>query len=361
MGACFGRVAAAAAILVCVSARAAAQPATTSCPNVASSDWHPDSQTVFIVSSREPSCARGVMSLTNERASQLNFGEANGFGSSARFAQADWDQWWLAFSERLKSAPTHRALIFVHGYNNSAVQALDRARAIGVATGFDGPIVAFIWPSQHDTFKYVVDEANSEWTTTYLRWLLERVLPEPSRTIVVSHSMGNRITWTAIRELALVKPGLTAKIGHFVMASPDVDRGSLARDLGPDFASLPAVTIYASSKDSALQTSKLLHHYRRAGDFGPRTGNATPTSFPIASTNTTLVDTNAVRHKNVGHADFIETPEGAADLCRVISEADASVGRTATALPHTWQLLRNPHANDACTRQGANAASLLAN
>jgi esterase/lipase superfamily enzyme len=339
------------------AAAQSAPPAAAACPTISAPQWAADPQSVFVVSTREASCSNGVLSFTAKRADQVNFAQATGSASSTIFAGGQWEDWWAAFQERLRLAPTHRALIFVHGYNNSAVTAVNRARAIRTASGFDGPIVAFLWPSQHDFIAYTVDETNAEWATTYLRWFLNAMLAAPSNTTIVSHSMGNRLTWTAIRELGLANPALASKIGHFVMASADVDRGSLVRDLTSDFAPLPDVTMYASSDDAALIYSSAKHGHARAGYLGSRHDGQTPATFRVDATNAKLIDTSTVRHKlPLAHGDFIETAEGAADLCRVISGADPSVGRADANLPRTWQLIRHPNATDICAQQGALAS-----
>lgn len=333
-----------------------AQPTTDPCPVVGGEGTPRDAASIFFLSSREASCVHGKVAYTKKRARTLSFGEASVRSASSTLALESWDDWRKALDDRLNSAPTHRLLIYVHGYKNDVEQPLRRARALRIASGFDGPIVVLLWPSQSNLGAYIVDETNAEWTTYYFRWLLDALPQSASFLTVVSHSMGNRIALNGIREFIARNPAQTAKFDHLILASADVDRGQLARDLVMDFGPID-LTVYASSNDMPLSISSGVHGYPRAGYLGRRHGSETPDVFPIESRTAKLVDTSNVRHKGLGHADFIETAEGAADLCRVISGGDLGLGRTVTPLPQTWQLVRTPHATDPCAQQGKDAAA----
>ena len=49
-------------------------------------------------------------------------------------------------------------LLFVHGYNTSFEDAIKKAAQVKVDMPWDGPIVAFSWPSYGDTIDYSADE-----------------------------------------------------------------------------------------------------------------------------------------------------------------------------------------------------------
>lgn len=297
-------------------------------------------------------CKNGVIAF-GDRADELSFGQSRAAGQT-NLASATLDQWWTAVSNGIQTSSKHQVLIFVHAFNNSAADAIERARAIANATRFDGPVIAFIWPSKESVFKYWVDETNADWSTSYFRWLLDSVVSSPitSSVIVVSHSMGNRITVAEVRELLEAHPSEARKIEHFLLASPDVDRDALGRDLPSDYMLLPDVTIYASAKDTALKisSSSLFHGY-------PRAGYLVSGAFLANAANAKLVDTTDVRHHDLAdHSDFIASPEGAADLCRILNGIDPAAGRT-SAGPNMWKLVRDPHVQDLCADQGKDAAA----
>ena len=50
-------------------------------------------------------------------------------------------------------------LIFVHGYNNSFEDAIKKAAQVKVDMPWNGPIIAFSWPSYGDAINYLGDEA----------------------------------------------------------------------------------------------------------------------------------------------------------------------------------------------------------
>lgn len=50
-------------------------------------------------------------------------------------------------------------LVFVHGYNNSFNDAIKKAAQIKVDMPWDGPSIAFSWPSYGDVVDYLGDEA----------------------------------------------------------------------------------------------------------------------------------------------------------------------------------------------------------
>jgi esterase/lipase superfamily enzyme len=209
-----------------VSAQA---PQRVACPTIEAQQSPTASRPIFFVTTRETKCASGTVVLGSRRSPEPHYGSAADSRGRRRLAVATWKEWWTAVDLAIRSTPARRALLYVHGYNNSTNQALDRAQAVAAATRFDGPVVVFLWPSQSNLIQYTFDETNADWSAAYFRWLLG-VITAGSRSVsVVSHSMGNRISWDGVRDLALRSPMLAARIDHFVLASPDVDRGALPR------------------------------------------------------------------------------------------------------------------------------------
>jgi esterase/lipase superfamily enzyme len=62
-------------------------------------------------------------------------------------------------------------LVFVHGYNNSIEEVLDRTRLIRSelnAQGWNGSVIAFDWPSDNHTLNYLEDRVDAANTATKL-------------------------------------------------------------------------------------------------------------------------------------------------------------------------------------------------
>lgn len=84
-------------------------------------------------------------------------------------------------------------------------------------------------------------------------------------------------------------------------------------------------------------------------------GNGQRRHLSLRRRRLTVVDTSDVRDGLMGHAVFIETRQGMADLCRVLASGDVGVGRTPDNVEHLGysRLLKN-EADDDCAKR-ANA------
>lgn len=181
------------------------------------------------------------------------------------------DAWFATLRDVVAGSDAQDAFVFVHGYNVTFEEALLRTAQIAYDLKFRGAPICFSWPSQGGVAEYTVDEANVRWATPHLeRFLVAlRARSGAARIHLIAHSMGNRaLTETLQRLRAGVKPGETL-FHEIVLAAPDVDADTFRDDLAP--ALLPTasrVTLYASSRDAALQLSRKVHGYPRAGEAG---------------------------------------------------------------------------------------------
>jgi len=181
------------------------------------------------------------------------------------------DGWFATLRDVVAGSDAQDAFVFVHGYNVTFEEALLRTAQIAYDLKFSGAPICFSWPSQGGVAEYTVDEANVRWATPHLeRFLLAlKARSGAARIHLIAHSMGNRaLTETLQRLRATLKPGETL-FHEIVLAAPDVDADTFRDDLAP--AMLPTaarVTLYASSRDAALQLSRKVHGYPRAGEAG---------------------------------------------------------------------------------------------
>jgi esterase/lipase superfamily enzyme len=177
-----------------------------------------------------------------------------------------------------------------------------------------------------------------------------------SRLIVVGHSMGNHL---ALDGVAQLDPAFRSQhIAALIMASPDVDRADLYRELEHGLE-LP-VTIYGSTRDQALSASWRAHGMPRAGDLAAWVTGHVPDYNLQDPPGANVVDTSLVTTGLIHHSDYISTPEGAADLCRVVSNAvDLKDGREETGHPRRW-VLKKGDLGDECARSGVEAYEWLA-
>jgi esterase/lipase superfamily enzyme len=181
-----------------------------------------------------------------------------------------------ALRQTVSRAARPEALVFVHGYNLTFEDAARRTAQLANDLDLPGVPILYSWPSEGRAHRYTVDELNVEWSLPHFEELLRLVLAESgARTVhVVAEGMGNRALARALGALdaldALVPPasGGGASLRQVVFVAPDVDRDTFL-GLVPRFAGrAERFTLYSSSRDRALQASRIVHSRPRAGEFG---------------------------------------------------------------------------------------------
>lgn len=283
---------------------------------------------LYFVTTRLADCGGATIAFGRLRARSPGFGYFAGAGPLLVEREA-----WLARLRAQLPAQGGPVLLYVHGYNNSFRDAIDRAKRLRDLSAFGGPVIAFSWPSQARVSRYGWDEENALWTQPYFDDLLLALIREPkvSEVVLVAHSMGNRIALRSLFEAERAEPSLAAaEIRKVILASPDVDRAIFERDyltmLG---RGLRRTTIYASRVDRALRASWAVHGYVRVGDSGCRfvdvlRGRHRRRCFsasdppPVPPPNVVVLETSLVRGSLLGHSDFVENAIVRADLCRVL-------------------------------------------
>lgn len=163
-------------------------------------------------------------------------------------------------------------ILFIHGYNTSFADAAKRTAQIAYDLQFPGPAVLYSWPSEARFEGYTTDENNSEWTTSHFEEFLQLLLTAVGARKVntIAHSMGNRILMRAMHQLNYANlPKGAAKLRNVIFAAPDIDADMFKQFAKKFNDKAEHLTLYASSKDKALEASKLVHGgYPRAGDSG---------------------------------------------------------------------------------------------
>lgn len=305
------------------------------CPALTAAGPVEASRPIYFVGSNLPDCRGPVPLLTVGRGTPMPYGSPTPYGGPVRYGVATAptapkqkqpdlalvaaDAWHARLAKDL-AASGGRLLFFVHGYNNSPFAALERADLIAAAAHFDGPVVAFVWPSQASLTKYTWDEENARWTQPYADALLADLAGSARDVLLVSHSMGNRIAIDALRALERSSPEVARRIHTMVLADPDIDREMFDRDIaGSLVAPGRSITLYASDHDLPLRSSGVVHGAFRVGDLrcGTKVKGARCYAAPVKGMD--IVDLSDVSATLLGHADFVEGPAGNADLCRVLN------------------------------------------
>lgn len=256
--------------------------------------------------------------------------------------------------DRRKAA---QPIVFIHGFNVAHDEATRRARAISALLGNRAPVVALTWPSYAKVTPYPWDEANNEWVRDRVLVELRRLAKRHGNLIIVAHSMGGRILLDALERA----PDLRGRVTRAIFAAPDIDRDQFQRAVQPGgWLDIP-VTVYVSTRDQALSASWRTHGHPRAGDrsywVSGRTG-----FVPFAvGPNVEMVDLSRSRGEPLGHANFIMSWQGAADLCRVLTGTAHEAARSVIADGHRYWLVDEtvPADSAGCDRAAIQALSIL--
>jgi esterase/lipase superfamily enzyme len=165
------------------------------------------------------------------------------------------------------------AFVFVHGYNVRFDDALFRAAQLAHDIEFDGPVVAYSWPSRGSMFDYKHDADMVKVSRDGLLETLQRVAATPgiTRVNLVAHSLGSEPVLEALgMHRKIARSGGAAqdlKLNEIIFAASDVTRPYFVQQVTLLRPLAKGVTLYASSNDLALKASKKFSRsLERAGD-----------------------------------------------------------------------------------------------
>lgn len=202
-----------------------------------------------------------------------------------------------ALHELLAGASDDDVIIYVHGYNNTFEEALQRAAQLKHELKYEGSVIAFCWPSLGETFvtrsieaaqkkPSLVDRMVSPLSKPYLRdWgvaaqsqtalatvlkqLLERRRESggTARVHLLAHSMGNRVALGALHQLEL--DGLFCDqpepFENVVLLAPDVSVADFEYWRASATRASRRLTHYYSTEDVPLMLSQKVNRDLRAG------------------------------------------------------------------------------------------------
>ena len=201
-------------------------------------------------------------------------------------------------------------LVFIHGYNVTFEDAARRTAQIAYDLPYDGVPLLYSWPANGSLLDYTADEADARWTAPHLKGLLRDLVDESGadKIHLIAHSMGNRVLTSALVELQreIQEP----IFNEVVLTAPDIDADVFQRDIVPAIVPLAdRITLYASSQDRALNASRSLHGYPRAGESGENM---------VLVEGVETVDASDVDTDLLGHNYFAQTQAVLVDLYNLI-------------------------------------------
>ena len=192
----------------------------------------------------------------------------------ARLVTMSADEHWAQIAKAIESQidDDRAALVFIHGYNVSFANAAIRAAQLGYDLGFTGAMAFYSWPSQGTLAGYLSDEQSIEASEGYIAdYLVDMATrTHATRVHVLAHSMGNRGVLRAVDRIAASASKRSGTpFDQIVLAAADVDQDTFRRLSMAYHAVARRTTMYVCGKDRAVEASKWLHGYPRAGLIPP--------------------------------------------------------------------------------------------
>jgi esterase/lipase superfamily enzyme len=203
-----------------------------------------------------------------------------------------------------------RVLLFVHGFNNRFEDAVMRFAQIAHDSKSRAAPVLFTWPSRGKLLAYGYDRESTNYSRDALEQLFDMLAAEPAvrEVSVLAHSMGNWVTLEALRQSAIRRGRIPAKIANVMLAAPDVDVDVFRTQLAALGPRRPHLALFVSQDDQALRFS------RRVWGSVPRIGAIDPESEPYRSeflkNRITVLDLTRIKGEGgLNHDKFATSPE----------------------------------------------------
>jgi esterase/lipase superfamily enzyme len=216
------------------------------------------------------------------------------------------------FAKQLKDAiggsSKKDALVFVHGFNVSFKEAALRTAQLAADLHFEGAPILYSWGSRGRSLAYARDEVAAENSAERFEEFLKGIVAKTGAKAIhiIAHSMGSRTLSYALQ--TLVNKGIAPALANVIFAAPDIDAERFAQFAKAIQGVPQRVTLYASSKDRALELSSLLH--------GLRAGLVGSTIVQVDGIDT--IDASRVDSDFLGHGKFASTQSLLTDICDLI-------------------------------------------
>jgi len=214
----------------------------------------------------------------------------------------------------------HSLLLYVHGYNMMFRTALLHSGQMANDTHWPCAMALFSWSSEGQYDRYAADIERSGYSVPVLISLLRAVAVRGIEENIMAHSMGARITLSA---LAALEPYCRAHnrkiVNELVLLAPDVGVEQYDDDalhlLKRAAACVGRTTIYASDNDIVLIVSEGTHGgIPRAGRLPDK-----DLQYPACQAlDADIVDASLAPGDKMGHGYFINSYEMMDDIAAVL-------------------------------------------
>jgi esterase/lipase superfamily enzyme len=236
------------------------------------------------------------------------------------------------FGQRISGSDVRgRAIVFVHGYNSRFEDAVFRFAQIMHDSKAPGVPILFTWPSRGEVLAYAYDRESANYSRDGLEQGLRQLAADPrvSEISILAHSMGNWVTMEALRTMALRNGRVHPKIANVMLAAPDLDVDVFQTQMLSLGDKRPAMTLFVSQDDKALQISRRLW-----GDLA-RLGSINPEEQPykdaIARAKIIVVDLTKLKSGDpLAHGTFAQSPDVVRFIGRRLAEGQTVTEQNTT-------------------------------
>lgn len=279
---------------------------------------------IFVATTREPS-TNPREAFTGERATQTSYAKVDiTVPASHKIGQieyrpgrvADPSRYFTARDVSVYSRSAYqkalradlarnggRAMVFIHGYNNTFDSAVYRMTQFVHDSNYHGTPILFTWASRGRALDYVYDTNSATVSRDALEDTLRLVAASGAKQIdIVGHSMGTWATMEALRQLSMTGDRtLGGKLGGVLLASPDIDVDVFKSEMRRYGKPERPFVLLLSEDDKALRVaSRLAGEKSRAGDYA--------NVAELAELGVVVVDLSQIKGDRLGHTKFAENP-----------------------------------------------------
>jgi esterase/lipase superfamily enzyme len=221
--------------------------------------------------------------------------------------------------------------IYVHGYKVVFENPLLVASELWHFLGYEGAFIAYAWPSTPDTLAYFSDLETAALSAGNLRILIQYLAEKTAarRIHIIGYSAGTRVVTQALHQLALMQTGADRKkaakglrIGHVILTGSDVDQHLFGAYLMDGMLAVTdGITVYASTKDTALSMSKWAFGRERLGQIVREPLSAEANNYLRQNQNLVIVNATDAPGAGTGngHAYFRQSPWTSSDILATLT------------------------------------------
>lgn len=212
------------------------------------------------------------------------------------------------------------ALVFVHGFNVSFDEAVQRAAQLARDLNYDGAVFVYSWPSQGTVLRYGTDRDIADRSVGRFVEFLGQVeqATGADKINLIAHSMGNRVLLPALAQIAAdPQSRVRPKVREVILAAPAVPQADFTNWLDTlSNQGIRRFTLYASSADKAMWAGWLRE---RATSLAGYASNGVPLWHPsVQSIDISKASEPGLLQLN--HDVFASNPVMAEDIRQVLQQ-----------------------------------------